>query len=89
MPAPFELPVLVPGTALALSASAGGKYMLKLLTGLPLQLARLAVGNATASGLPQLLSPGDAVQWGSDCAGSPVSKIGPNGRADGSRSSTA
>ena len=64
MPPPFELPVLVPGTALALSASADGKYKLKLLTGLPLQLARLTVGNSTASGLPRLLSPGDVVQWG-------------------------
>jgi non-lysosomal glucosylceramidase len=63
MPAPFELPVLVPGTALTLSASTDGKYELKLLTGVPLQLDRLAVGNASAPGLPRLLSPGDAVQW--------------------------
>jgi hypothetical protein len=63
MPAPFELPVLVPGTVLTLSASADGKYELKLLTGSSLQLDSLAVGSASAPGLPRLLSPGDAVRW--------------------------
>jgi hypothetical protein len=36
MPAPFELPVLVPGTVLTLSASADGEYELKMLTGMVL-----------------------------------------------------
>lgn len=63
MPAPFELPVLVPGSILTLSASAEGIYELKLLTGVPLQLANLTVGSTAAPGLPRLLVPGDAVQW--------------------------
>ena len=64
MPAPFELPVLVPGTVLTLSATSGGKYKLTLLKGAPMSLANLAVGNAIATGLPQLLMPGDAVPRG-------------------------
>jgi hypothetical protein len=53
----------VPGTALTLSARAGGACELRLLMGAPLRLASLAVGNATAPRLPRLLSAGGAVQW--------------------------
>ena len=58
LPAPFELPVLIPRTVATLRADKVGQFTFMVLTGAPLPLRELSVRGAQAKDVPQLLAPG-------------------------------
>ena len=73
---PYELPVLVPRTVATLTASPAMRsgsstgrsveYQLKVVAGVPLTLAELAVdGSSPPVGLPTKLGVGDRINWSS------------------------
>jgi hypothetical protein len=65
LPAPFSLPVFVPGSVAVLEADGtGGGGSLKLVAGRPLTLKALTVGEKSGkASLPKTLAIGDAVEW--------------------------
>jgi hypothetical protein len=64
LPAPFSLPVFVPGSTLLLEAHATGGGTLRLVAGSSLTLKALVVGNSSAAAaLPKTLTPGDGIEW--------------------------
>lgn len=63
LPAPFSLPVFIPGSTLLLDAHVNGGGSLSLVAGTAVHLRMVVVGNSTAAHLPKTLAVGDSVEW--------------------------